>query len=76
MQALLRAAAAQDERIGTFGRVVPTTGMRRGTACTLRWSDIDVGGVVAMVDEPVLSAGHGGLPVTVWVPDNQGTSCS
>lgn len=76
MQALLRAAAAQDERIGTFGRVVAATGMRRGMACTLRWSDIDVGGVVVMVDEPVISAGHGGLPVTVWVPDNRGTSCS
>ncbi|MHB1509349.1 MAG: tyrosine-type recombinase/integrase [Acidimicrobiales bacterium] len=38
---LLAAAEHEDVRVATFMRVVTATGMRRGEACALRWSDVD-----------------------------------
>ena len=39
--ALFQAAEALDEMFGLYVRVVAATGMRRGEACGLRWSDVD-----------------------------------
>jgi integrase len=61
VQALLKAATAHDERFGAFVRVVAATGMRRGEACALRWSDIDFEGACVTVDESVISAQGGAI---------------
>jgi integrase len=39
---LIRAAEALEPMFGLFVRVVAATGMRRGEACGLRWSDVDL----------------------------------
>jgi integrase len=59
VRALLRAAEAQDLRTQAFLRVMTATGMRRGEACALRWSDLDFGRGVIVVDESVVSAKGG-----------------
>ena len=61
VQALLKAATAHDERFGAFVRIVAATGMRRGEACALRWSDIDFEGACVTVDESVISAQGGAV---------------
>jgi len=61
VQALLKAATAHDERFGAFVRIVAATGMRRGEACALRWSDIDFEGACVTVDESVISAQGGAI---------------
>jgi integrase len=62
IQALLRAAQSDDVRVHAFLRVVTATGMRRGEACALRWSDIDASRRVLVIDESVVAA-HGGAVV-------------
>ena len=42
VMALIRAAEALEPMLGLFVRVVAATGMRRGEACGLRWSDVDL----------------------------------
>jgi integrase len=61
VQALLKAATAHDERFGAFVRIVAATGMRRGEACALRWTDIDFEGASVTVDESVISAEGGAI---------------
>ncbi len=39
---LIDAAEAMEPMLGLFVRVVAATGMRRGEACGLRWSDVDL----------------------------------
>jgi integrase len=59
VQEILTAAAKFDERFGAFVRLVAVTGMRRGEACALRWTDIDWEAGTVMVDESVVAAAGG-----------------
>ena len=61
VQALLVAAEAADLRLAVFLRVLAATGMRRGEACALRWSDVDTALGVITVDEGVITAKGGAL---------------
>ena len=56
---LLDAAQAVDIRIGAFLRVLAATGLRRGEACALRWSDLDSERGTIRVDESVVAARGG-----------------
>jgi integrase len=58
---LLARAESDDSRFGCFLRVLAATGMRRGEACALRWSDLDFDHAIARVDESVISAKGGAL---------------
>ncbi len=59
VHAILAAASAFDERFGAFVRLVAATGVRRGEACALRWSDIDWESGTIVVDESVVAASGG-----------------
>jgi integrase len=61
VQALLRAAEDEDPRVLAFLRVVTATGMRRGEACALRWSDLDPSRRVLVIDESVVAARGGAI---------------
>jgi len=61
VQALLTAAVAEDLRFGVFLRVLAATGIRRGEACALRWSDLDLERGVITVDEGVIAAKGGAV---------------
>ncbi len=61
MLRILAAAKDEDVRVATFIRVVTATGMRRGEACALRWSDIDFEHATAVVDESVVAAAGGAI---------------
>jgi integrase len=61
VQALLAAADAEDLRFGVFLRVLAATGMRRGEACALRWSNLDLVLGVITVDEGVIAARGGAM---------------
>jgi integrase len=52
---------AEDLRIGVFLLVLAATGIRRGEACALRWSDLDLEGGVISVDEGVIAAKGGAV---------------
>lgn len=62
MLALISAAATLDNRYSVALRVVAATGMRRGEACALRWSDIDWEAGALTIDEPVIP-GEGGAVI-------------
>lgn len=62
IQALLAAAETDDLRVAVFLRVLAATGIRRGEACALRWSDLDLDHGVLTVDEAVVTA-KGGVTV-------------
>lgn len=59
--ALIEAAAEQDRRYSVALRVVAATGMRRGEACALRWSDIDWEEAIVTIDESVIPADGGAV---------------
>jgi integrase len=59
VRALLDAARRVDARTSAFIRVIAATGMRRGEACALRWSDIDWEAGRVRVDESVVSTRGG-----------------
>jgi len=61
VQALLAAATAEDLRMGVFLRVLAATGIRRGEACALRWSDLDLERGVITVDKGVIAAKGGAV---------------
>jgi integrase len=58
---LLRAAADGhvDVRVAVFVRVLAATGMRRGEACALRWSDVDEEFRSIRIDESIVTAAGG-----------------
>jgi integrase len=58
---ILEAANAHDERFGAYVRVVAATGMRRGEACGLRWSDLDLSKAELRIDESVIAADGGAV---------------
>jgi integrase len=59
VRALLVAAEAEDLRFGAFVRVVAATGIRRGEACAIRWSDVDFEAETLGVDESIVATSHG-----------------
>jgi len=59
VSALIGAAAALDTRYSVALRVVAATGMRRGEACAIRWSDIDWDAAILTIDESVIPAEGG-----------------
>ncbi|HZU79263.1 MAG TPA: site-specific integrase, partial [Acidimicrobiales bacterium] len=56
---LLRSAEDEDLRIQAYMRAVAASGMRRGEACGLRWSDIDWDSGKIVIDESVKAATGG-----------------
>lgn len=61
VRALIAAAEAEDIRSGVFIRLLVATGMRRGEACALRWSDIDFVAGVLTIDESVTGPRGGAI---------------
>lgn len=61
VRTLIAAAEVVDIRFGVFLRLLAATGMRRGEACALRWSDVNFGSGVVTVDESVIGAKGGAL---------------
>jgi len=61
VRTLLKAADKHDERFGAYVRMVAATGMRRGEACGLRWSDLDFKKAEVRVDESVIAADGGAV---------------
>jgi len=61
VQTLIRAAKDFDERFGAFIHLVAATGMRRGEACALRWSDIEWNRATVCVDESIVAARGGAV---------------
>ncbi|MGD0255502.1 MAG: site-specific integrase [Acidimicrobiales bacterium] len=59
--ALIGTAVTLDGRYSVALRVVAATGMRRGEACALRWSDIDWEAATLTIDESVISADGGAV---------------
>jgi integrase len=59
VQALFATSRKFGARIHGFVAVVASTGMRRGEACALRWSDIDFRTARLMIDESVVAADGG-----------------
>jgi integrase len=61
MQALLLAAQSLDARFAACLRLIAATGMRRGEACALRWSNIDWESSVVTIHESIVAAEGGAL---------------
>jgi integrase len=61
VQRLLSAAGEEDVRFAGFLRILTATGMRRGEACALRWSDVDFENALVTVDESVVAAAGGAV---------------
>lgn len=61
VQALLATAedGSFDQRIAACLRLLAATGMRRGEACALRWSDLDFEAGAVRIDESVVVASGG-----------------
>jgi integrase len=59
--ALLRACAEEDPRVAAFVRVVTATGVRRGEACALRWSDVDFEARTITIDESIVASRGGAI---------------
>ena len=59
--ALLRACANKDPRVAAFIRVVTATGVRRGEACALRWSDVDFENRTVTIDESIVAVCGGAI---------------
>ena len=56
---LIRQSRKGDLRLSCFLRIIVATGMRRGEACALRWSDIDWLASTIRIDESVVAdKGH------------------
>ena len=59
---LLRACAGEDACVAAFVRFLTATGVRRGEACALRWSDVDLENRTITIDESIVSS-RGGATV-------------
>jgi len=58
---LLQKAQQLDRRYAACLRVIAATGVRRGEACALRWSDIDWRRTIIKVDEAVIPSNGGAV---------------
>lgn len=54
VKALIEHLEEFDPRFSVFVRVILATGMRRGEACALRWSDVDLDQLTVLIDESVI----------------------
>lgn len=61
LRSLLEAASELDPRYACCLRVVAATGMRRGEACALRWSDLDFEEGSVTIDESIVTADGGAM---------------
>jgi integrase len=61
VQDLIRAATEFDERFGAFVHLTAATGMRRGEACAIRWTDIDWKESTIRVDKSIVAAKGGAM---------------
>ncbi len=61
VRTLLEAANKYDEVFGAFLRLICASGLRRGEACGLRWSDIDWDLATITIDESVVAAKGGAI---------------
>lgn len=68
MLTLLAAAGRDEARIGVFVRLVAATGMRRGEACGVRWSDVDWDARTVLVDKSVIAVDDGTVGAIVKAP--------
>lgn len=59
VNAILAAAYDHDPRVGAFTRLLAATGMRRGEACAIRRSDIDLEARTVRIDESIVAAPGG-----------------
>lgn len=59
VRSVLQVAAEQDPRYGACLRFIAATGVRRGEAAALRWSDIDWANEVVTIDEAIVTADGG-----------------
>lgn len=64
VQRLLDAAGRYDTRVAAFIRLVAATGVRRGEACAVRWSDVDWESEIVRFDEAIVAT-NGGTRVRV-----------
>jgi integrase len=62
VRAILGVARTGDPRIAAFVRLVTATGLRRGEACALRWSDVDIDRQRICIDKSVV-IGRSGIQV-------------
>jgi integrase len=61
IQLLLALAGDLDLRYSACLRLIAATGVRRGEACALRWSDIDWEGKTVTIDESVITSQGGAM---------------
>jgi integrase len=61
LRKLLAEAEAADRDFAVFLRLMATTGLRRGEACGLRWTDVDVEGEALVVQRAVVVVHGQGL---------------
>lgn len=61
VRALIAAAKDYDKRFGAFIHLVAATGLRRGEACALRWSDVEWESATVRVDESIVAAKGGAV---------------
>lgn len=59
--ALLRACADENPRVAVFVRAVTATRVRRGEACALRWSDVDLENRKVTIDESIVASRGGAI---------------
>jgi integrase len=59
VNAVLAAAHDYDPRVGAFTRLLAATGMRRGEACAIRRSDVDLEARTVRIDESIVAAPGG-----------------
>ncbi|MGH9097579.1 MAG: tyrosine-type recombinase/integrase, partial [Acidimicrobiales bacterium] len=59
VQAILKKAQETDQRLMAFLRLVTATGLRRGEACALRWTDVDTKRRTIRIDKAVVVGAKG-----------------
>jgi integrase len=61
VRALIATAEEGDDHFGAILRVIAATGMRRGEACALRWSNLDLDAGTVRIYESIVAAEGGAI---------------